>query len=64
MYSAGGRSLVVLALAGAWLACPGEPQAPATATGYEALSSDAEPLRSRFNADAGKVRVLMLAAPT
>lgn len=31
---------------------------------HQALSSRAEPLRARFNADAGKVRVLLLAAPS
>lgn len=31
---------------------------------YAKLNADAEPLRSAFNADVGKVRVLMLVAPT
>jgi hypothetical protein len=31
---------------------------------YEKLADDAEPLRARFNADAGRVRVMMLVAPT
>ena len=31
---------------------------------YESLAPDAEPLRSQFNADIGKTRVVMLAAPT
>lgn len=31
---------------------------------YAPLDSNAEPLRSAFNADVGKVRVLMLVAPT
>ncbi len=31
---------------------------------YQPLDPDAEPLRAAFNADAGKVRVLMLVAPT
>lgn len=31
---------------------------------YQPLDRDAEPLRTAFNADAGKVRVLMLVAPT
>ncbi len=31
---------------------------------YTAIDRDAEPLRSAFNADVGKVRVLMLVAPT
>lgn len=31
---------------------------------YTTLDQQAEPLKSAFNADAGKVRVLMLVAPT
>jgi hypothetical protein len=31
---------------------------------YEKLTETAEPLRARFNADAGHVRVVMLVAPT
>ena len=31
---------------------------------YERIGPDAEPLKSAFNADAGKVRILMLVAPT
>lgn len=31
---------------------------------YTRLDGDAEPLRSAFNADVAKVRVLMLVAPT
>ena len=31
---------------------------------YTSLSADAEPLRSAFNADAGKVRLLMYVSPT
>jgi hypothetical protein len=31
---------------------------------YETLTDGAEPLRARFNADAGRVRVMMLVAPT
>jgi hypothetical protein len=31
---------------------------------YAALDDAAEPLRARFNADAGHVRVMMLVAPT
>jgi hypothetical protein len=31
---------------------------------YAKLDGKAEPLRSAFNADVGKVRVLMLVAPT
>jgi hypothetical protein len=31
---------------------------------YESIGADAGKLRAAFNADVGKVRVLMLAAPT
>lgn len=31
---------------------------------HERLTAGVEPLRTAFNADVGKVRVLMLAAPT
>lgn len=51
------RSLAPIALiltASAWASPPD----------YKALDADAEPLRAAFNADAGKVRVLMLVAPT
>jgi len=31
---------------------------------YQAIRPDAEPLRAAFNANVGKVRVIMLVAPT
>jgi hypothetical protein len=31
---------------------------------YANLDDSAEPLKARFNADAGRVRVMMLVAPT
>jgi hypothetical protein len=31
---------------------------------YSVIDGDSEPLRATFNADVGKVRVLMLVAPT
>jgi hypothetical protein len=38
---------------------------PSAATpGHTVLSDDLSQLRSRFNADAGKVRAIFLAAPT
>ena len=37
---------------------------PAAATGYLTLDRNSEPLRSAFNSDVGKVRILMLVAPT
>ncbi len=42
----------------AWKASATDP------TSYERLDGSSEPLRAAFNADAGKVRVLMLVAPT
>ena len=38
--------------------------AVSTGDGYQAMDQHAEPLRAAFNADSGKVRVLMLVAPT
>jgi len=40
-------------------ACTSAPAIP-----HETLTSNPEPLRARFNRDAGHVRVVMLAAPT
>ena len=48
-------SLLLLVLT----ACTSAPPIP-----HENLTSTAEPLRARFNRDAGHVRVVMLAAPT
>lgn len=31
---------------------------------HSVLNADAEPLRDAFNADSGKVRIIMLVAPT
>ncbi len=31
---------------------------------YQAITSNAEPLRSAFNQDVGKVRIVMLVSPT
>lgn len=36
----------------------------APAPDYTVIDADAEPLRAAFNADVGKVRILMLVAPT
>ena len=36
----------------------------AAAAGHVTLGKDAEPLRAAFNADVGKVRVMMLVSPT
>ncbi|MEE8147480.1 MAG: hypothetical protein V3T24_07755 [Longimicrobiales bacterium] len=42
------------------LAALGGPQAP----GFTSLDAQAEPLKAAFEADAGKVRVLMYVSPT
>jgi len=34
------------------------------ASGHTVLAEDLSPLRAQFNADAGKVRAIFLAAPT
>jgi hypothetical protein len=39
--------------------CNSSPQRP-----HASLGSGAEPLRSQFNGDAGKVRVVIVSAPT
>ena len=46
---------LLFSAAGTW-----EPAAPE----YTVIDNGAEPLRAAFNADVGKVRVLMLVAPT
>jgi hypothetical protein len=50
-----------IAAATLWLAACA-PRGPASA--HTVIGADAEPLRSTFNANAGKVRVIMLVAPT
>ncbi len=37
---------------------------PGSSADYTSLEADGNPLRATFNADRGKVRVLMLVAPT
>jgi hypothetical protein len=49
---------VILAIACAVAACGG-PARP-----HDSLTTGAEPLRSHFNRDQGRVRVVILAAPT
>ena len=49
-------ALLVTVLLGACSSAPSRPHA--------VLSSNAEPLRSAFNRDIGKTRILMIAAPT
>lgn len=50
----------ILVSAFAAIACiPNQPVAP-----YAALGSTAEPLHAAFNADTGRVRVVMLVSPT
>jgi hypothetical protein len=55
-----GQALCLIGLAfmlAAIAACTRSPE-------YSALSAGAEPLRSRFNQDAGHVRIVILPAPT
>ena len=52
--------LILFAGLAAVPACTGAPPAPAHVT----IGDGAEPLRARFNQDAGHVRVLMVLAPT
>lgn len=54
------RRLAVLFLVSALVGC----HVPGRRSPYEAIGSEASTLRQRFNADAGKVRVLMLVGPT
>lgn len=56
------RSRVALALVLAALA--GACQLSGKPRPYEAIGKDADALRAAFNADTGKVRILMLVAPT
>jgi hypothetical protein len=51
---------VGIVAAGALTAC----QPPGTDRPHTALGSQAQELREAFNADSGKVRVVMLASPT
>lgn len=37
---------------------------PLRTSDYEPIGADAEPLRAAFNAGVGKVRIVMLVAPT
>lgn len=54
------RTLTVLAAALLISAC----KAGGAASPFEVLDREASQLRERFNRDAGKVRVVMLVAPT
>ena len=55
-------SLLVVAVAGIVIAAAGLDAKPDQS--YTSLGADAEPLRSAFNADVGKVRLLMYVSPT
>ena len=59
-------SLAALALLAFSLAAtkPTESSSSAVAPDYISLDARGEPLKSAFNADADKVRLLMLVAPT
>ena len=52
-----------LAASGGMLLCGGAASAASTAL-YEQIASNGDPLRSMFNRDVGKVRVVMLVSPT
>jgi hypothetical protein len=54
------RSLLLVTAPLVFLAC----RSKGPTTGHETLDSTAAALRSAFNADTGKVRVLMLVSPT
>lgn len=58
------RIALVAWIAGAilWLAACAAPSAPPGS--HQVIGSNAEPLKSTFNANVGKVRVIMLVAPT
>ncbi len=56
------RKSFLIAAAGTLLAGCGT-AATGTAS-YDRISAEGEPLRSAFNRDAGKVRVVMLVSPT
>ena len=51
-------SVAPLALLTAWGA------STVSSANYTVIGGDAEPIRADFNSDVGKVRVLMLVAPT
>jgi hypothetical protein len=55
-----GRVILAAFASGVMSACA--PQG--SPAGYRALGPSAEPLRTAFNANVGKVRVIMLVAPT
>lgn len=52
-------TVLLLHLVAALTACKSSPPRP-----HSSLTQGAEPLRSQFNRDAGKVRVVIVAAPT
>jgi hypothetical protein len=54
-------TLLVLGLLGAFAASC---KVGGQARQYQSIGADAKTLRAAFNADAGKIRVLILAAPT
>ena len=53
--------VAVVAVVGTLLASACTQNAPSD---HEIVDGDAEPLRSAFNADSGKVRAIFLASPT
>jgi len=57
------RKVVVLVAAVAALTAAGG-AVPSTPPSHVTLDRNAEPLKSSFNADVGKIRIVMLVAPT
>lgn len=53
-----------LAASGGMLLCGGAASGAASTALYEPIASNGDPLRSMFNRDVGKVRVVMLVSPT
>lgn len=51
-------------LAGASALAAGCARQPTSTRRYQEIAQDGEPLKSAFNRDAGRVRILMLVSPT
>ena len=60
------RPVLVGALAAAAIGCGGDvsEKGDGDASAFERIGSEAEPLRSRFEADSGDVRAIFLVSPT
>ncbi len=57
-------SLLALTMTFTMLAVAQASMASAARAAYETIDRDGEPFKAVFNADSGKVRVVMLVAPT